>query len=293
MKITLKSLISLCLIVLLLISTVACASPVEPATGSDTTAETTEEQTTEETTAETTEETTEETTVRVNPLAADEPFLNLWREIYPLAVSDSLEGEHWGSILHNCLMNGDSRKPLIFYDSEAKKAIFPLVEGDAYLPAIKRPSMAGAQSPTGAFANENPAEYLAIQEGKVYLPLKFANFLEEYRDMLNENVLIPCIVYSDSAFMPSKTYEEQAARREAFTTQEYELLKKVLEENGILYLPLEYYDEAFAHARHAVSMYVFLTVEEIYAMQSSVDIPIIITYSYDIFIEARSPLPYQ
>ena len=279
-------------IIVLLSAFVSCASPVEPSsTEKHQTDGTTEEQTTEESTAELTEEIKDETTVREKPLAADEPFLNLWREIYPLAVSDSLEGEHWGSILHNCLMNGDSRKPLIFYDSEAKKAIFPLVEGDAYLPAIKRPSMAGAQSPTGAFANENPADYLAIQEGKVYLPLKFANFLEEYRDMLNENVLIPCIVYSDSAFMPSKTYEEQAARREAFTTQEYELLKKVLEENGILYLPLEYYDEAFAHARHAVSMYVFLTVEEIYAMQSSVDIPIIITYSYDIFVEAYSPMP--
>ena len=293
MKFTLKSLISLCLTVLLLISTVACASPVEPSTGNDTTAGTTEEQTTEETTAETTEETKDEATVRVNPLAADEPFLNLWREIYPLAVSTSLEGEHWGSIMHNCLMNGDSRRPLIFYDAEAKKAIFPLVEGDAYLPAIKHPGLTGSQSPTGSFANENPADYVAIQEGKIYLPLKFLNFLEEYQDMLTENVLIPCIIYSDSAFMPSKTDEEEKARQEAFTTKEFELLKKVLEENDILYLPLEYYDETFEHVHHAVSMYVFLTAEEIYAMQSSVDIPIVIMYSYDIFIEARSPLPYQ
>ena len=52
MKITLKSLICMSLTVLLLISTVSCASPVEPATGSDTTAGTTEEQTTEDQTTE-------------------------------------------------------------------------------------------------------------------------------------------------------------------------------------------------------------------------------------------------
>ena len=57
MKITLKSLISLCLTVFLLISTVACNSPVEPATGSDTTAETTKEQTTEDQSTENSTET--------------------------------------------------------------------------------------------------------------------------------------------------------------------------------------------------------------------------------------------
>ena len=45
MKITLKSLISLCLSVLLLISAVACNSPVETSTGNDTTAGMTEETT--------------------------------------------------------------------------------------------------------------------------------------------------------------------------------------------------------------------------------------------------------
>ena len=48
MKIMLKSLISLCLTVFLLISTVACNSPVEPAMGNDTTAGMTAEQTTED-----------------------------------------------------------------------------------------------------------------------------------------------------------------------------------------------------------------------------------------------------
>ena len=48
MKITLKSLISLCLSVLLLISTVSCVSPIEPSAGNDTTAGTTEETTIEE-----------------------------------------------------------------------------------------------------------------------------------------------------------------------------------------------------------------------------------------------------
>ena len=69
MKITLKSLISLCLTVLLLISTVACNSSVEPSTGNDTTAGMTEEQTTEEITSEeiteaATSETVRETTAQ-------------------------------------------------------------------------------------------------------------------------------------------------------------------------------------------------------------------------------------
>ena len=52
MKITLKSLISLCLAVLLLISAVACASPVEPSAGNDSTVGMIEEQTTEDQTTE-------------------------------------------------------------------------------------------------------------------------------------------------------------------------------------------------------------------------------------------------
>ena len=69
MKITLKFLICMSLTVLLLISTIACASPVEPSTGNDTTAGTTEEQTTEEITSEeiteaATSETVRETTAQ-------------------------------------------------------------------------------------------------------------------------------------------------------------------------------------------------------------------------------------
>ena len=69
MKITLKFLICMSLSVLLLISTVACNSPVEPSTGNDTTAGMTEEQTTEEITSEeiteaATSETVRETTAQ-------------------------------------------------------------------------------------------------------------------------------------------------------------------------------------------------------------------------------------
>ena len=84
MKITLKSLISLCLTVLLLISTVACNSPVEPSTGNDTTAGMTEEQTTAEITTEdlTSEESRTETTE-----------LDLFYSLLPQALN--LQNQSW------------------------------------------------------------------------------------------------------------------------------------------------------------------------------------------------------
>ena len=84
MKITLKSLISLCLTVLLLISTVACNSPVEPAMGNDTTAGMTEEQTTEEHTTE--EQLSEEITT-------EERIAN--EDLYPLLNKNNDPTEFW------------------------------------------------------------------------------------------------------------------------------------------------------------------------------------------------------
>ena len=292
MKITLKSLISLCLTVLLLISTVACAFPVEPATGSDTTAGTTEEQTTEETTVETTEETKDEATVRVNPLAADEPFLNLWRELYVFGAGVSDKHETWNSVFDQCLLSGNNKKPLFLYDTIDKKGIFPIVEDSKYIQrTVSYPRITSAGASSGSFSKENPADYVAIQDGKVYLPLQFANFLEDYKDILTENMLIPCIVYSDSAFMPSENDEDILTRWDAFT-KEFELIAKVLEENEILYLPLTYYQEVWPHWNLATGVYVFLTAEDIYSLQSSADLPIVITYTHYILIEANSPLPY-
>ena len=293
MKITLKFLICMSLTVLLLISTVACASPVEPATGSDTTAGTTEEQTAEESTAELTEEIKDETTVREKPLAADEPFLNLWRELYVFGAGVSDKHETWNSVFDQCLLSGNNKKPLFLYDTIDKRGIFPIVEDSKYIqwtvlyPRIS--TSAGASS--GSFSKENPADYVAIQDGKVYLPLQFANFLEDYKDVLTENMLIPCIVYSDSAFMPSENDEDILTRWDAFT-KEFELIAKVLEENEILYLPLTYYQEVWPHWNMATGVYVFLTAEDIYSLQSSADLPIVITYTHYILIEANSPLPY-
>jgi hypothetical protein len=84
MKITLKSLISLCLSVLLLISTVACNSPVEPSTGNDSTVGMTEEQTTEEHTTE--EQLSEEITT-------EERIAN--EDLYPLLNKNNDPTEFW------------------------------------------------------------------------------------------------------------------------------------------------------------------------------------------------------
>ena len=84
MKITLKSLISLCLSVLLLISAVACNSPVEPFTGNDTTAGMIEEQTTEEHTTE--EQLSEEITT-------EERIAN--EDLYPLLNKNNDPTEFW------------------------------------------------------------------------------------------------------------------------------------------------------------------------------------------------------
>ena len=84
MKITLKSLISLCLAVLLLISTVACASPVEPATGNNPTEGTSEEQTTAEITTE--EQLSEEITT-------EERIAN--EDLYPLLNKNNDPTEFW------------------------------------------------------------------------------------------------------------------------------------------------------------------------------------------------------
>ena len=273
----------------------ACALPIDNVSRDDLPNEG-QEQTieTNETIENNVEETTKTTTEQINPLAADEPFLNLWRELYVFGAGSSDKHETWNSVFDQCLLSGNNKKPLFLYDTIDKRGIFPIVEDSKYIQwTVLYPRInASAGASSGSFSKENPADYVAIQDGKVYLPLQFANFLEDYKDVLTENMLIPCIVYSDSAFMPSENDEDILARWDAFT-KEFELIAKVLEENEILYLPLTYYQEVWPHWNMATGVYVFLTAEDIYSLQSSADLPIVITYTHYILIEANSPLPYQ
>lgn len=98
MKITLKSLISLCLSVLLLISAVACASPIEPSTGNDSTVGMTEEQTTVEITAEdlTSEESRTETTELDEFTALFPKALNVSNFDWSAGFTYVVESPFWG-----------------------------------------------------------------------------------------------------------------------------------------------------------------------------------------------------
>ena len=204
MKITLKSLICMSLTVLLLISTVACASPVEPATGSDTTAGTTEEQTTEEITSEeiTTESPQSETTNRgelfqdlLKDALRDYTVLGSSGEYHPSNIYYGLPGKsnrlteiapgvYMAPSDWKCVVNNVSDETLILFEVY----IAPVIESYYW----------GIESVTGERYNLRSCELQPQLSEK-----EFYEAFETYRPILDANGIV---YYLDSKGNPGTHY---------------------------------------------------------------------------------------
>ena len=201
MKITLKSLISLCLSVFLLISTVACNSPVEPSTGNDSTVGMIEEQTTAEITTEdlTSEESRTETTELDEFAALFSKALNVSNFDWSAGFTYVVMSPFWGLPKESSYF--EEVAPRVYIGEPVwEKWKEHLAEDDLILCEIYFAGVVESfyEGYSGAVTGDFFAEFDYLTTSLTWA--EFVEIFEEYRPILDANGVVYC---TDENGLPS------------------------------------------------------------------------------------------